>query len=98
MKKYFLSAVAVILIVAASAFVRGNIHSKNAVYHWYTVDASGNVVSGSDAFGGATETASYASAHLPCTAGTNSDCIRGFTNVPTFPTSATGDTSPLQKQ
>jgi len=98
MKKYFLSIIAVILIVAASAFVRSNNHEKNAVYHWYTVDGSGNVVSGSDAFGGATETVSYACAHLPCTAGTNSDCVRAFTNVPTFPTSASGDTAPLQKQ
>jgi hypothetical protein len=98
MKKYFLSIIAVVLIVAASAFVKSNHHEKNAVYHWYTVDASGTVVSGSDAFGGATETTSYASAHLPCTAGSNSDCIRGFTNVPTFPTMAGGDTPALKKQ
>lgn len=98
MKKYFLSIIAVILIVGASAFVKSNNHSKNAVYHWYMVDANNNVVSGSDAFGGATETSSYASAHLPCTAGTNSDCIRGFINVPSFPTNASGDVTPLQKQ
>ena len=98
MKKYFLSIIAVVLIVAASAFVNSNTHSKDPVYHWYNVDSIGYVVSGSQAFSGTTKTVSYASSHLPCPFGFNSDCIRGFTNVPTFPTNATGDTTPLQKQ
>lgn len=98
MKKFFLSITAVILIVAASAFMKSNIHSKDLVYHWYNVDSIGFVVSGSEAFNGLTETVSYASSHLPCPFGFNSDCIRGFTNIPSLPTSARGDTAPLQKQ
>ena len=98
MKKYFLSIIAVIIIVVASAFVKSNNHSKNPVYYWYMVDASGNVVSGSAVFAGLTKTVSYAMFHLPCPSGSTSDCIRGFISIPTFPTGAPGDTPALMKQ
>jgi hypothetical protein len=97
MKKYFLGLIAVILIVAASAFVTSKKNAPPTLYHWYTVDASGVVVSGSDAFGGTQETQAFADAHPPCPTGTASDCIRGFVSVPTFPTMATGDAIPLKK-
>lgn len=97
MKKYFLSLIAVVLIVGASAFIKSKSNSTSDLYHWYFVDASGYVVSGSDAFGGTTETQAYANAHPPCTTGTNTDCIRGFLSVPTFPTMVNGDAIPLKK-
>lgn len=98
MKKFFVSVAAVLLIVAASAFVKSNHHAPNAVYHWYAVNSSGVVISGSDAFGGLQKDQAYANANSPCPAGLNADCIRGFINVPTFPTMATGDATPVKKQ
>ncbi len=88
---------AVVLIAGASAFVKSNNHSPAALYHWYSVNAAGNVVSGSDVFGGVTKDQTYANGHSPCPTGTNSDCIRGFLSVPAFPTSATGDATPIMK-
>ena len=98
MKRYILGSIALILIVAASAFMKSKDDAKSPVFYWYNVNASGYVVSGSQAFMGTQETSSYASSHLPCTPGTNADCIRGFTNVPSFPTNASGDTAPFKKQ
>ena len=97
MKKYILGLIVVILIVASSAFIKSKRNAPPAVYHWYFVNAVGAVVSGSDAFSGATETQAYANSNPPCPSGTNLDCIRGFVNVPTFPTMAIGDATPLKK-
>jgi hypothetical protein len=98
MKKYILGAITLVMVIVGSAFVKGNHDSKDTLYHWYNVDANGFVVSGSEAFMGTPETVSYASSNLPCTPGTNKDCIRGFSTIPSFPTSASGDTAPLKKQ
>jgi hypothetical protein len=97
MKKYFLGLIAVILIAGASAFVKSKTNAPLAVYHWYYVNASGVVVSGSDAFSGTPETQAFANANPPCPTGNTSDCIRGFVNVPPFPTMAIGDATPLKK-
>ena len=97
MKKFLFSIVAVLLIVVASAFVNSKHYSPKAVYHWYTVNSSGVVVSGSDAFGGATKDQAYANSNAPCPLGKTRDCIRGFLNVPPFPTSAIGEATPVKK-
>ena len=99
MKKYFLGAIVVVLVIVGSAFARSNGNTNDNLYYWYQVDASGNIVSGSQAFMGAQETVSFATSHLPCPAGEDADCIRGFTNpITSFPTKAEGDTAPLQKE
>lgn len=97
LKISLVAVVAIILATAGSAFIKGKSDAKSPLYHWYTVNASGFVVSGSDAYGGTPETQAFADAHPPCTVGTNTDCIRGFLNVPTFPTNAVGDATPLKK-
>ena len=74
-------------------------HTNLPSYYWYSVNSSGQIVAGSQAYSGDKETVSYAEDNLPCPAGTDADCVRGFNNqITSFPTSATGDTSPLQKQ
>ena len=74
-------------------------HTNLSSYYWYSVNSSGQIVAGSQAYSGDKETVSYAEDNLPCPAGTDADCVRGFNNqITSFPTSATGDTSPLQKQ
>jgi hypothetical protein len=99
MKKYILGALVIVLVIAGSAFARNSGNTDTTQYYWYQVDASGNIVSGSQAFMGAQETVSYATSHLPCPAGEDADCIRGFTSpITTFPTKAVGDTPPLQKE
>lgn len=97
LKISFVSILAFMLAIAGSAFIKSKGDAKSPVYHWYTVNASGYVVSGSDAFNGTPETQAFADAHPPCPTGTSSDCIRGFVNVPTFPTNAVGDATPLKK-
>ena len=97
MKKYILSAIAIVLVVATSAFIKSNQHEPSTVYYWYKVDANGTMPAGSQAFG-TPETISFASSNLPCTPGSNAECIRGFNNPITLPSSAHGDTSPLLKQ
>lgn len=99
MKKYILGGLVIVLVVVGSAFAKGNHNTKDNLYYWYEVDASGNIVTGSQAFMGAQETVSFATSHLPCPAGEDADCIRGFTNpITSFPTKAEGDTPPLQKE
>ncbi|MEO8111301.1 MAG: hypothetical protein ABI594_14760 [Ginsengibacter sp.] len=88
---------AVILLAGASAFVKSNIDSPAAVYHWYYVDAAGSVNVGSEAFGGQLKDQAYANAHPPCATGLNADCIRGFESIPSLPTMATGEATPLRK-
>ncbi|MNL67066.1 hypothetical protein D3C87_1916220 [compost metagenome] len=68
-------------------------------YYWYNVNDSGEIVSGSQAFGGAQKDRSQAEAALPCPAGSDADCIRGFLSpISSFPTEATGDTPALKKE
>lgn len=99
MKKYFLAALVIVLVIVGSAFASINHKTNDNLYYWYQVDASGNIISGSQAFMGVQETVSYATSNLPCPAGEDADCIRGFTNpITSFPTSAKGDTPPLQKE
>ncbi|HEY5461823.1 MAG TPA: hypothetical protein VIJ95_01085 [Hanamia sp.] len=99
MKKYILGAIVILLAIVGSAFIKNNHNTKDNLYYWYQVDASGNIVTGSQAFMGVQEDVSYATTHLPCTPGKDADCIRGFTNpITTFPTNATGNTTPLQKK
>lgn len=99
MKKYILGLIVIVLMITSSAFIiiKSNEKAPPAVYHWYFVDASGAVVPGSEAFNGATETQAYANSNPPCPTGTKSDCIRGFINVPTLPTMAKGEATPLKK-
>jgi hypothetical protein len=101
MKKYLLGLIAIVFAVGASAFVAKNHHTSNNklnTYYWYSVNSSGQIVAGSQAYGGVKENVTYAEDNLPCPAGTDADCVRGFNNqITSFPTSATGDTSPLQK-
>ncbi len=101
MKKNILGILAVAVAIATSAFVNAKpaAHPKATVnYHWYLVNASGQIVSGSQQFGGTARDVSYAENNLPCQAGSDADCIRGFVQpITSFPTSATGDTAPLQK-
>jgi hypothetical protein len=98
-KKYILGGLVIVLVIVGSAFAKSSQDTKDNLYYWYEVDASGNIVTGSQAFMGVQKDVTYATSHLPCPAGEDADCIRGFTNpITTFPSSAQGDTPPLQKE
>ena len=99
MKKFFLVVALVAAVATSSLMNKAGAKTRSGMYYWYSVNASGQIVSGSQEFGGVQKSVSYAETNLPCPAGTDADCIRGFNSqITSFPTSATGDTSPLQKQ
>lgn len=105
-KNKYAAIVAAILIVSAlgfSAFTsKGHLvnkHKNLSTYYWYSVNSSGQIVAGSQAYSGAKVDAAYAEDNLPCTPGNDADCVRGFnTQITSFPTSAHGDADPLKKQ
>jgi len=73
--------------------VEKKLKKQDPVYYWYTVNDSGEIVAGSQAYGGVTRTAAYATTNLPCDPGEDADCVRGFNNpISSFPTTATGIT------
>ncbi len=96
MKKYILGFIVIAMVVGASAFVKSNEPAPNAVYYWYKVDANGTMPVGSQEFGGP-QTITYANTNLPCTRGSNSECIRGFNTAQALPSSAQGNTSLLKQ-
>lgn len=74
--------------------------SADTEYYWYFVNTTGEIVSGSEAFAGELTSQADAEANPPCLPGNNSECIRGFlAPIPAldFPTSATGQATPLLK-
>ena len=100
-------AIALVVTTVATFAFKGNVEgekvansaTKTTLFYWYNVDASGNIVTGSEAFLGTQRNVSYATSNLPCTPGADADCIRGFSSpITIFPTSAVGDTDPLQKE
>jgi hypothetical protein len=89
-KKYILSVIAIIMVVAGSAFVN-KMNSTDTQYYWYKVNSSGQIVEGSEAYDGDQVDMQFAEDNLPCTPGNASDCVRGFNSQLTqFPTSAPG--------
>ncbi len=97
MKKYILSTVAALIIVAISAFTIQSQKPASATYYWYEVDATGQIQSGSEAYSGQKVDMQHANDNLPCPVGSTTDCVRGFSApLTSFPSSAAGEVS-IQK-
>lgn len=99
-KKIVLSTIVAIMLVVTTVLTFGfksgekSDQSLDPTYYWYKVNAAGQMVAGSEAYGGAPTTEDQAHENLPCTEGNVSDCVRGFTTqIVTFPSTAPGTVS-----
>ncbi len=96
MKKYLLSIIAVVIAVGLSAFTFENkpkAQKTDDVFYWYFVDytnnSSGEIPLGSSVQFSGTQTHQYAVDNDGCM-GSAKDCMRGFSTVPSLPTSSSG--------